>query len=332
MHQPEHRLTRRHVVRGVGTALLAGAVPAGAVADAWPSRPVRMVSPSTGGITDLHIRIVAERLANKLGQQFYVDGKPGATGGISAQVAAQAPADGYTFLFIIASLIVTNPFVYDKLLYDIDRDFVPVAMMSKAGFAFLVRDGLPVRSMGELAGHIKAHPGKLTIGNIAPGSLAHLATELYLQSFDGKVELVPYRTMPQVVQDLARGDIDAFMSPIGEAKPTVAGGKVRALAITTAARHDSLPDVPTMIEQGYADFDVYGWYGILAPRKTPQPIIERMNREIAIVTSAPEYRERMISLGAIPGDTGTPEAFERIYKAEAQRWGALIRKLGIKLE
>lgn len=332
MVRPEHRSTRRHVMRGAGAALLGGMATAPAMADTWPSRPVRMVSPSTGGITDLHIRIVAEKLAGRLGQQVYVDGKPGATGGISAQIAAQAPADGYTFLFIIASLIVTNPFVYEKLLYDIDRDFVPVAMMSKAGFAFLVRDGLPVRSMTELATHIKARPGKLTIGNIAPGSLAHLATELYLQSFDGKVELVPYRTMPQVVQDLSRGDIDAFMSPIGEAKPTVAGGKVRALAITTAERHDSLPDVPTMIEQGYADFDVYGWYGVLAPKRTPPAIVERMNREIASVTSAPEYRERMISLGAIPGDTGTPESFETIYKAEARRWGALIRRLGIRLE
>jgi tripartite-type tricarboxylate transporter receptor subunit TctC len=319
-------------VRAAGAALLTGVVPSTAFAEPWPTRPVRMVSPSAGGITDLHARIIAEKLTTRLGQQFYVDGKPGVTGGISAQVAAQAPADGYTFLFIIASLIVTNPFVYEKLLYDVDRDFVPVAMMSKAGFAFLVRDGLTVRSMTELAAHIKAHPGKLTVGNIAPGSLAHLATELYLQAFDGKVELVPYRTMPQVVQDLARGDIDAFMSPIGEANPTVAGGKVRALAITTAARHESLPDVPTMIEQGYAGFDVYGWYGVLAPKKTPRPIIDRMNREIAAITSAPEYRERMISLGAIPGDTGTPEEFEKIYQAEARRWGALIRKLGIRLE
>ncbi len=298
----------------------------------WPSKPVRVISPSTGGITDTHARIVFDALSDRLGQRFYIDGKPGATGGISAQVAARAPADGYTLLFIIASLIVTNPFVYENSLYDVERDFDPLAMLAKAPFAILVRDGLPVRSMTELADYIRAHPGKVTFANVAPGSLAHLVGELYLQKIGGKAEMIPYRSVPQTILALSSGEMDIFVSPIGEARAGIAGGKIRGLAVTTPARLAALPDVPTMEEQGFAGFDIAGWYGVLVPKGVPRPIVDKLNRELNAITGSPAYRARVADMGAVAAEPMTPEAFRNAYRAEAERWGALIRRIGLKLD
>ena len=315
----------------IGAAALL--LPAVAMAQStdWPTKPVRVVTPSNAGITDTHSRIVFEALSDRLGQRFYIDGKPGATGGISAQIAARAPADGYTVLFCIASLIVTNPFVYENALYDTDRDFDPVAMLAKAPFAILVRDGLPVRTMKELAAHIRAHPGKVTFANVAPGSLAHLVGELYLQKIGGKAEMIPYRSVPQSILALAAGEMDVFVSPIGEAKAGIAGGKIRGLAVTTPERLASLPDVPTMEEQGFSDFDVAGWYGVLA-QGTPRPIVDKLNRELIAVITSPAYRERVLGMGAVAADPMTPEQFRDAWRREAQQWGALIHKIGLKLE
>lgn len=325
-------IRRRHALIALASTglLLPGAVRAQATE--WPSKPVRVISPSTGGITDTHARIVFDALSDRLGQRFYIDGKPGATGGISAQAAARAPADGYTLLFMIASLIVTNPFVYENALYDVERDFDPVAMLAKAPFAFLVRDGLPVRSMTELADYVRAHPGRVTFANVAPGSLAHLVGELYLQKIGARAEMIPYRSVPQTILALSSGEMDVFVSPIGEARAGIAGGKIRGLAVTTPARLASLPDVPTMAEQGYGGFDVAGWYGVLVPKGTPRPIVDRLNRELDAVIESPAYRARVADLGAVAAEPMTPEAFRNVYRAEAAEWGALIRKIGLKLD
>ena len=324
----QHRLMKTLI----GAAVLL--LPAVAMAQStdWPTKPVRVVTPSNAGITDTHSRIVFEALSDRLGQRFYIDGKPGATGGISAQIAARAPADGYTVLFCIASLIVTNPFVYENALYDTDRDFDPVAMLAKAPFAILVRDGLPVRTMKELAEHIRAHPGKVTFANVAPGSLAHLVGELYLQKIGGKAEMIPYRSVPQTILALAAGEMDVFVSPIGEAKAGIAGGKIRGLAVTTPARLASLRDVPTMEEQGFDGFDVAGWYGVLVPKGTPRPIVDKLNRELIAIITSSAYRERVLGMGAVAADPMTPEQFRDAWRREAQQWGALIRKIGLKLE
>jgi tripartite-type tricarboxylate transporter receptor subunit TctC len=298
----------------------------------WPSKSVRVVSPSTGGITDTHCRIVFEALESRLGQRFYIDGKPGVGGGLSAQIAARTPADGYTLLFCIASLIVTNPFVYENPLYDVERDFDPVALLAMAPFAILVRDGLPARSMKELAEHIRAHPGKVTIANVSPGSLAHLVGELFLQKTGGKAEMVPYRAVPQTMLALSSGEVDVFVAPIGEAKAGIAGGRIRGLGVTTAKRLEALPDVPTLEEQGFAGFDVAGWYGVLAPKGTPRPIVDKLNRELNAVIASPAYRERVLGLGAFAAEPLTPEGFRDLYSAEAQQWGTLIRKIGLKLD
>jgi tripartite-type tricarboxylate transporter receptor subunit TctC len=326
---------RRRTLSWLGAVPLSGSVlpwPARAQATDWPSKTVRVVSPSTGGITDTHARIVFETLSERLGQRFYVDGRPGATGGISAQIAARSPADGYTLLFMIASLVVTNPFVYETSLYDVERDFDPVIMLAKAPFAVLVRDGLPARSMKQLAEHVRANPGKVTFANVAPGSLAHLTSELYLQAVEGKAMMVPYRTVPQTILALAGGEVDVFVSPIGEARAGIAGGKIRGLAVTTPARLDSLAGVPTMEEQGFTGFDIAGWYGVLVPKGTPRPIIDKANRELASIISSPAYRERVAGMGAVAAEPMSPERFRDLYRAEAAQWGTLIRKIGLKLE
>jgi len=324
--------TRRRTLGLIASTGLALPAIVHAQSNDWPAKTVRVVSPSTGGITDTHARIVFEALSDRLGQRFYIDGKPGATGGISAQIAARSPADGYTLLFMIASLVVTNPFVFETQLYDTERDFDPVAMLAYAPFAILVRESLPVRSMTELADYIRSHPGKVTFANVAPGSLAHLVGELYLQTIGGKAEMIPYRSVPQTILALSSGEMDVFVSPIGEARAGIAGGKIRGLAVTTASRLDSLPEVPTMAEQGFAGFDVAGWYGVLAPKGTPRPIVDKANRELNAVIASPAYRKRVSELGAVASEPISPEAFRDIWRAEAERWGALIRKIGLKLE
>jgi tripartite-type tricarboxylate transporter receptor subunit TctC len=331
-YRPASAVPRRRALGLLGSTGLLGFSSEPAEAIDWPNKPVRIVSPSAGGITDTHARIVFEALSDRLGQRFYVDGKPGAGGGISAQIAARSPADGYTILFCIASLVVTNPFVYENLLYDTDRDFDPVAMLAKAPFAILVRESLPVRSMTELAHYIKAHPGKVTFANVAPGSLAHLVGELYLQKVSGKAEMIPYRSVPQTILALAAGEMDVFVSPIGEARAGIAGGKIRGLGVTTAARLASLPEVPTLEEQGFAGFDVAGWYGVLAPKGTPRSIIDKLNRELLAVVTSPAYRARVADVGAVAAEPLTPQAFRDVYRAEARQWGALIRQIGLKLD
>ncbi len=323
--------TRRSTLGLFASAPLLWAGSGQAQAD-WPSRPVRVVSPSTGGVTDAHCRIVFDALSERLGQRFYIDGKPGAGGGISAQVAARSPADGYTLLFCIASLLVTNPFVYTNVLYDTERDFDPVALLAWAPFAILVREGLPARSMKELADYVRAHPGKVTFANVSPGSLAHLVGEQWLQTIGGRAEMVPYRSVPQTILALASGEMDVFVAPIGEAKAGIAGGKIRGLGVTTARRLQALPELPTLEEQGFPGFDVAGWYGVLAPKGTPRPIVEKLNRELNAVISDPAYRERVIAMGAVAAEPLSPEAFAASYRAEAERWGALIRKIGLKLD
>jgi tripartite-type tricarboxylate transporter receptor subunit TctC len=323
--------SRRHALGLIASAPLLLPGRGEAQAD-WPSKPVRVVSPSTGGITDTHCRIVFEALSDRLGQRFYVDGKPGAGGGISAQIAARSPADGYTLLFCIASLIVTNPFVYANPLYDTDRDFDPVALLAWAPFAILARESLPARSMTELADYVRAHPGKVTFANVAPGSLAHLVGEQWLQKIGGRAEMVPYRSVPQTILALSSGEMDVFVAPIGEAKAGIAGGKIRGLGVTTAKRLEALPDVPTLEEQGFPGFDVAGWYGVLAPKGTPRPIVDKLNRELNAVIANPAYRERVTGMGAVAAQPLTPDAFGDAYRAEAQKWGSLIRKIGLKLE
>jgi tripartite-type tricarboxylate transporter receptor subunit TctC len=323
--------SRRRLL-STGTGLLLTAVaPATRAAD-WPSKPVRVVSPSTSGITDTHARIVFEILSERLGVRFYIDAKPGAGGGISAQVAAQSPPDGYTLLFCIGSLVVTNPFVYERPLYDIGRDFDPVSMLARTPFAMLVRAGLPARSMAELTEYIRAHPGRTTIANASPGSLAHLISERYLRKIGGTAELVPYRGTPQALLALSAGEVDAFFAPMGEAKAAIAGGKIRGLAVTTAARLNILPDVPTMGEQGIDDFDIVGWYGVLAPKGTPRPIVERLNHEFAAIMASPAYRARIEALGAVPPTAMTPEEFREFYSREAAEFAPLIRALDLKLD
>ncbi|KRR25224.1 hypothetical protein CQ14_09395 [Bradyrhizobium lablabi] len=301
--------------------------------EAWPSRMIKLIVPSAAGLpTDVHARIIAETLGERLGQRVLVENKPGATGNIGMQAAALAPPDGYNFAFVIATYITSNPFTFKRLLYDVEKDFVPVAMLSKAGFTYIVREGLGVKSVADLTAYIKANPGKLSVANIAPGSLAHLSFEVYLRSFGGKVEMVPYRTGAQVMQDLWGGQVDLYPGPVGSTRQVQANGKARALAITTIERHPSLPNVPTMAEQGFPGYDYFGWYGVMAPKNTPPAIVERLNREIATIVTSQQYRERMIGLGAIPGDALTPERFLALYREEAARFGPLIRSMNIVVE
>ncbi|HYI28797.1 MAG TPA: tripartite tricarboxylate transporter substrate binding protein [Bradyrhizobium sp.] len=324
-------LNRRQAIGLIAAAAVAWPVRAHA-ADQWPARTVRLVVPALGSPTDVHGRIFAEMLGERLGQRVLVDNKPGAAGNLGMQAAVVAPADGYTFVFAIASYITTNPFMYKKLLYDTERDFVPVSLLSKAGFTFVVREGLGIKTLADLTAYIKANPTKLSVANIQPGSLVHLAFESYLRTFGGSVELIPYKTSAQVLQDLWGGLVDLYPGPIGSTRQFEGNGKARAIAVTTIERHPSLPEVPTMAEQGMPAFDFYGWYGIFASRKTPPAIVERMNQEANAVVASKEYREKMIGLGAIPVEPMSPHDFKKLYLDEMAQLGPLIKSMNLVIE
>jgi tripartite-type tricarboxylate transporter receptor subunit TctC len=312
-------ISRREVVKGVAAASLLFGTGGRATADVWPSRNIRLISP-LAGTSDIHARIIAEMLTERLGQKVVLDTKPGGAGIIGMQVGAKAPADGYNFTFVIASYMSTYPFMYKALPYDVERDFAPVAMLPKAGFLFIVREGLGVKSLADLTAHIKANPGKLTVVNFAPGSFAHLSFESYLRTFGGKAEMVPYRTEAPALQDLWGGRVDLHLSPIIVAPQVLAEGKARAIAITTLERHPLFPDVPTLDEQGVKGFDFYGWYGVVAPKNTPQAAINALNRELAAISETPAYRERVIKLGAVPAAPASPNSFARSISTSRHEW------------
>ena len=298
----------------------------------WPSKSVRVVSPSTGGITDTHCAHRVRGAVERLGQRFYVDGKPGAGGGISAQIAARSPADGYTLLFCIASLIVTNPFVYANALYDTDRDFDPVALLAWAPFAILVREAC--RSVRCRTGGLHSRPSRQ--GDVCqriarqPGASRRraVAAEDRRPRRDGAI---PQRAANHP------GAVGRRDGCVRSADRRGKGGHrrrqdPRPRRDHARARVEALPEVPTLEEQGFPGFDVAGWYGVLAPKGTPRPIVEKLNRELNAVITNPAYRERVVGMGAVAAEPLTPEAFGDSYRAEADQWGSLIRKIGLQLD
>ncbi|MBU6272891.1 MAG: tripartite tricarboxylate transporter substrate binding protein [Betaproteobacteria bacterium] len=324
---------RRRLIAGLPAAALAAALPASARAQAWPTRPVRLVIPfPAGGATDIIGRTLATRLGATLGQQVVVENRPGAGGSIGADAVAKAPADGYTLLMGTGSTHSVGPAINPKMPYDAFRDFAPVAHVANAPSVLVVGAGFPARTVQELVALLRRSPGRYNFGSSGIGTYPHLSAEMFKWRAGGLfVVHIPYRGTGLVITDLVSGQIAFLMDSVVSAQPHIRDGKVRALAVSGERRSPSLPDVPTFAEAGIAGMDISNWFGAFVPAGTPADILSRLNRDLNAAVRAPEVLERLERAGAEPAG-GSPEQFARLIRADHENWKAVIRRAGIKPE
>ncbi len=321
-------LTRRTLLGGASLAALAGP----SAAQTYPSRPIRFVVPfaAGAGVLDIMARIVSQHLGTGIGQQVVVDNRPGAGGNVGAEIAAKAAPDGYTMLMGNTALVV-SPYLFAKLPFDPLTDFVPVTQVNSAPLLLVVHPSLPVKSVAELVAYAKARPGQLNYGSGGIGTTPFLATELFKSLAGIDVVHVPYKGGAPALADLVAGQLSFMIENVPGTLPLVKDGKLRALAITSRQRLALVPEVPTMIEAGVAGYEMIGWNGIFLPKGTPAEITTRLSTDLVKVLGSAEMKEQLGKLGAEPVGS-TPQQFGAFVRAESQRWGKIIKDLGIKPE
>ena len=315
----------------VAAAVCALALPA--LAQQYPNKPVRLIVPfPPGGGNDIVARTINIKLPSLLGQNLIIDNRAGAGGNLGAELAAKAPADGYT-LFIANNSLITNLSLYAKLPYDPFKDFAPIAMGATSPNMIVVHPALPARTVKELIALAKAKPGEMTFATPGPGTPTHLGGELFASRTGIKVLQVHYKGAgPLMVDQIGGHVVVSFTAPI-VSKPHVDSGKLRALAITTEKRWSGMPNLPTVAESGYPGFDVFAWFAFFAPANTPREIINRVAGDIAKVQQMPEIREKLASQGIdTASSTGTPEGLAAFLKKDFELWDKLIKQQGIRLE
>ncbi len=310
---------------------IAAALPALALAQAWPSKPVRLVSPfPAGGGTDAFARPLAQQLSTQLGQQVIVDNRGGAGGTIGAEHVAKGPADGYTFLVgAVHHTIAVS--VYSKLGYDLMKDLVPVTLVALVPNVVVVNPKVPVNSIQELVAYAKANPNKLNFGSAGNGTSHHLAGELFKVTTGAQINHVPYKGAGPAMQDLLGGQVDLMFDGMGSSAAQIRGNRLKALAVTTEARSPAFPDIPTMKEAGVPGYVVTTWYGLWAPAGTPADIVNRMQQEVAKAMQSPLIRKVWEEQGAQPGGN-TPAEFGAFVRSEVTKWADVAKVSGARVD
>jgi tripartite-type tricarboxylate transporter receptor subunit TctC len=312
----------------------AGALAAGPAAPQldYPARPVRLIVPyPPGGSTDFIARVISERLTERLGQPVIVDNRGGAATVIGTELAARAPADGYTLLVGTVTTLAVNPALKSKLPYHPERDFAPVSMLAAQPYLLAAHPSLPATSVPQLVAHAKANPGKLSFASAGLGSSAHLAGEMFNHMAGVTIFHVPYKGTGPAITDLLGGRVALLYAGVAVLRPHAVTGKMRLLAVTTAKRSAAVPDIPTVAESGIAGYETNTWNSLVAPRGTPQSVIERLNAAIVAILNQPELRDRLAQQGAEP-DPGTPAQLAAHIKSEIARFTRLIKAIGLSVE
>ena len=309
------------------TLLAAGS----AVAQPYPTKPIRLIVPfAPGGGTDITGRAIAMKLSEALGQTVVVDNRAGANGTIGADIAAKAPPDGYT-LSMISSSHSVNPSIMKKLPYDLINDLAPVTQATTQPYALILHPSVAAKSVKELIALVKAKPDSLNYGSSGTGGLSHLSGALLCSMTGITMTHIPYKGGSPALTDLVGGQIQMLFSTILQAQSQLKGGRVRALAVTTARRSAGAPDLPTMQEAGVAGYEVAGWYGMVAPLKTPAAIIARLNTETVKALRAADIKDKLAADGSEPVGS-TSEAFSLHIKTEVAKWQKLVKDANIRAE
>jgi tripartite-type tricarboxylate transporter receptor subunit TctC len=318
----------------LGTLAAAAALALGTAAQAqsYPAKPIRLVVPFTpGGVTDTSGRLIAEQLSKRLGQQVIVDNKPGASGNIGTQMVASAEPDGYTLLLGFDGTMVINPHVFPKVGFDTVKDFAPIVKLGDAVLILVSHPGFAAKSLKDVIALSKTQPGGLSYGTSGTGGTPHIAGELLKLRTGANLTHIPYKGGGQAMTDVLGGNIPLVYTAIAGAIPHVKSGKLHAVAVSSAKRASSLPEVPTFIENGLPDFEINSWVALLAPAKTPKAIVDKLNAELNAVLSDPEVRERLNGMG-ISATPGTPDKFGDEIKRDLARYGQVVKAANIKAE
>ncbi|MEQ1516457.1 MAG: tripartite tricarboxylate transporter substrate binding protein [Usitatibacteraceae bacterium] len=316
--------------RLVIAALLLGLAPI--VHAAYPDKPIKIiVGFPPGGPLDTHARLLVDQLQKHLGQPVIVDYKPGAGGSIGADLVSKSPADGYTLLMANTGTMVINPFVYTKNIYDTLRDFTPIARTAQQPLALVVNNDVPAKTFGEFLAYAKKNPGKINYGSAGNGGISHLVPEMLQDATGIQMVHVPYKGSAPAFTDLLAGQVQFMAESIPQVTQYLKAGKVRVLAMTGKERNNAIADVPTMAEAGVKDFEVVGFYGVLAPPKMPADITAKLTDAFRKALANEEVRTRMIQQGADPAYMDSAQ-FGAFLKTESARWQAAVKKAGVKLD
>ncbi len=297
----------------------------------FPDRPIRMVVGfAPGGAPDIIGRLVGQKLGERLGQQIVVDNRPGATGNIGAEIVARAAPNGHT-LFMATVSVAISPNFYKSLPFDPVGSFAPVSRVAIVPLLVVVHPSLPVKSIRELIGHAKSKPGVLNYASVGTGSPQHLSAELFKSTAGVNLVHVPYKGGGPATAAILSGESHLFFAGMPPALPHARAGRLRALAVSTAKRSPSAPEVPTVAEAGLPGFEADNWHGVLAPRGTPPAVVAKLNREIVAVLSRDEIQKQLIRAGA-EGISSSPDAFSKFIRAETGKWAKVARQAGVQVK
>ena len=298
----------------------------------WPSRAIRLISPfAPGGGADITSRAIAQKLSPSLAQQVVVDNRGGAGGMVGVEIAARAPADGYTLVLGTIGPIAINPSLYAKMPYDPVKDLAPIGQAANALNVLVVHPSLPAKSVKEFIALARTHPGELNYGSSGAGATDHLAGELFNALARTKLVHIPYKGGAPAMLDLVSGNVQIVFSTVSTAIGSIEGKKIRALAMTGNQRFERMPELPTIAEAGLKGFEVNNWYGLFAPAGTPRDVIARVNGELVKILAMGDVKKRLLDSGII-ATSSTPEAFAGYIAAETKKWAKVIRDSNIKVE
>ncbi len=300
--------------------------------DNYPNRPIRLIIPFTpGGVTDTSGRFIAEQLSLKLGQQVIADNKPGASGNIGSQMVASAEPDGYTLLLGYAGTLSINPSLFDKVPFDSVKDFSPIGKIGDAILIVVANNDFPGKTLADVIAYSKKDPNGLSYGTSGTGGTPHIAGELFRQKTGANLVHIPYKGGGQALLDLLGGNIPLVYTAVAGANQYVNSGRIKAIAVSSAKRSPSMPEVPTFIESGVKDFVIDDWVGLLAPAKTPKPIVTKLNQALNEILNSPEGKARLLAMGITPSP-GSPEKFGEQIKGDLIRFAPIVKAAHIKSE
>ncbi|MDT6960249.1 tripartite tricarboxylate transporter substrate binding protein [Cupriavidus sp. SZY C1] len=320
----------RHLGIGLATSLTLAAAPA--LADTYPSKPIRLIVPfPASGATDLLARAIAQKVGQNMGQQLVVDNRPGAGGAIGSDMAAKAAPDGYTILIATTSTHSIGPFINTRLPYNTETDFTPIGQVATATNVLVVPNQLPVKNVKELIDYAKKHPGELNYASSGNGTVVHLTAEAFKAQAGVFITHIPYRGTALAVPDLISNKVQVLFDSIVSGMPHVKDGKLKALAVTSLKRSPLAPELPTASESGLPGFESDTWFGIYGPKGLPPEIVSRLNTEFNKAIQSQDVRDRLAKLGAEPVG-GTPAQFAAMVRKDSARWGKLIKDRKIQVD